>query len=69
MTGTWTAARGTLPLLARVHVARSDLFLVFAAGKLGTLEPLLDSHVALLNPASAQLGAFRPGRPRAHPTA
>lgn len=57
------------PLLTRVNVAGSDLLLVFAAGELGALEPLLHSHVALLNPASAQVGAFRPGCPRAHPTA
>lgn len=57
------------PLLTRVNVAGSDLLLVFAAGELGAFEPLLDSHVALLNPSSAQFGAFRPGCPRAHPTA
>lgn len=57
------------PLLTRVNVAGSDLLLVFAAGKLGALEPLLDSHVAFLDPPSAQFGAFRPGCPGAHPTA
>lgn len=49
---------GITSLLTRVHVARSDLLLVFAAGKLGAFESLLHSHVALLNPASAQFGAF-----------
>lgn len=57
------------PSLTRVNVAGSDLLLVFAAGELGAFEPLLYSHVAFLNPASAQFGAFRPGCPRAHPTA
>lgn len=46
------------PSLTRVNVAGSDLLLVFAAGELGAFEPLLYSHVALLNPASAQLGAL-----------
>lgn len=49
---------GVEPPLTRVHVARSDLLLVFAAGKLGAFEPLLHSHVALLDPTSAQFGAF-----------
>lgn len=69
VTGIWNAARQIVSLLTRVHIARSDFFLVFAAGKLGAFEPLLHCHVALLNPASTQLGAFRPGRPWAHPTA
>lgn len=51
-----------------MNIACSDLLLVFAAGKLGAFEPLLYSHVAFLNPASAQVGAFRPGCPRAHST-
>lgn len=50
--------QGIISLLTRVHVASSDLLLIFAAGKLGAFEPLLHSHVALLNPASAQFGAF-----------
>lgn len=49
---------GIAPRLTRVHIARSDLLLVFAAGKLGAFEPLLHSHVTLLDPASAQFGAF-----------
>ena len=49
---------GIAPQLTRVHIARSDLLLVFAAGKLGAFEPLLHSHVTLLDPASAQFGAF-----------
>lgn len=57
------------PLLTRVNIARSDLLLVLAAGELGAFEPLLDSHVAFLDPAAAQFGAFRPGRPWAHPAA
>lgn len=52
-----------------MNIARSDLLLVLAAGKLGAFEPLLDSHVAFLDPAATQFGAFRPGCPRAHPTA
>lgn len=52
-----------------MHVARSDLLLVLAAAKLGAFEPLLDSHVAFLDPAAAQVGALGPGCPRAHPAA
>lgn len=58
-----------VPWLTRMDVARSDLLLVFAAGKLGAFEPLLHSHVAFLDPSSAQFGAFWPGCPRAHPAA
>lgn len=59
VTELWNAAPGeVIPLLTRVHVTRSDLLLVFAAGKLGAFEPLLHSHVALLNPTSAHFGAF-----------
>lgn len=61
LTGDWNlrCSPGVVgPRLTRVHVTRSDLLLVFAAGKLGAFEPLLHSHVALLNPASAQFGAF-----------
>lgn len=47
-----------VPLLTRVDMACSDLLLVFAAGKLGAFEPFLDSHVAFLDPASTQFGAF-----------
>ena len=61
--------RERVPLLTWMDIACSDLLLVFAAGKLGAFEPLLYSHVAFLNPASTQFGAFRPGRPGAHPAA
>lgn len=67
--GIQSVAPDPCTLLTRVNIACSDLLFVFAAGKLGAFEPLLYSHVALLNPTSTQFGAFWPGCPWAHPTA
>lgn len=52
--------------LAGVHITSPDLLPVLAAGQLGSLKPLLHCHEPFLNTSTAQLGTFRPTRPRSH---